>query len=245
MKIIKIETFHVKPRWLFCKISTDEGITGWGEPIVEGHARTVETAVHELEEYLLGQDPRLINHHWQAMYRGAFYRGGPVLTSAISGIEEALWDISGKALGVPVYQLLGGACRERIRVYAHVGGSTPEEIGRNARAKHAQGFDAFKTGSFGAMRIVETPDVLRNITEQLAALREAVGWKMHIAVDFHGRVSPAMAVQAARAFEPYSLMFIEEPCLPENVDTMVTIARATSIPVATGERLFTKWGFRE
>jgi len=245
MRITKIETFHVKPRWLFCKISTDEGITGWGEPIVEGHARTVEMAVHELEEYLLGQDPTQINHHWQAMYRGAFYRGGPVLTSAISGVEQALWDITGKALGVPVYQLLGGACRDRIRVYAHVGGSTPEEIGQSARAKLALGYEAFKTSFLGAMRIIETPDVLQRATAKLAAMRETVGWEMDIAIDFHGRVSPAMAVQAAKAFEPYHPMFIEEPYLPENVDTMVTIARSTSIPVATGERLFTKWGFRE
>lgn len=245
MKITRIETFHVRPRWLFCKVSTDEGLVGWGEPIVEGHARTVETAVRELAEYLVGQDPRLINHHWQVMYRGAFYRGGPVLTSAISGVEQALWDITGKSLSVPVYHLLGGACRERIRVYAHVGGSTPQEIGENARVKRAQGFEAFKTGPFGAMRIIETPDVLRGVTERLTAMREAVGWEMDIAFDFHGRVSPAMAIQAAKAFEPLGLMFIEEPCLPENVDTMVTIARSTSIPVATGERLFTKWGFRE
>ena len=245
MKITHVETFHVKPRWLFCRIDTDEGLSGWGEPIVEGHARTVETAVHELAEYLVGKDPRLINHHWQAMYRGAFYRGGPVLTSAISGVEQALWDITGKSLGVPVYQLLGGPCRERIRVYAHVDGSTPDELGQSARAKRELGFDAFKTSFFEAMRIVETPAVLRQAVAKLAALREAVGWEMDIAIDFHGRLSPAMAVQAAKAFEPYSPMFIEEPCLPENVDTMVTIARSTSIPVATGERLFTKWGFRE
>lgn len=245
MKITKLETFHVKPRWLFLKISTDEGIVGWGEPIVEGRARTVETAVHELGDYLVGQDPRLINHHWQAMYRGAFYRGGPVLNSAISGVEQALWDISGKALGVPAYALLGGKCRDRIRVYAHVGGDTAAEIGDSARARLTQGFDAFKIGVFGALRIVETPNVLREAVTKLEAIRDAVGWDMDIAVDFHGRVSPAMAVRAAKAFEPLDLMFIEEPCLPENVDTMVTIARSTSIPVATGERLFTKWGFRE
>ena len=179
------------------------------------------------------------------MYRGAFYRGGPVLNSAISGVEQALWDISGKALGVPAYALLGGKCRDRIRVYAHVGGDTAAEIGDSARARLTQGFDAFKIGVFGALRIVETPNVLREAVTKLEAIRDAVGWDMDIAVDFHGRVSPAMAVRAAKAFEPLDLMFIEEPCLPENVDTMVTIARSTSIPVATGERLFTKWGFRE
>ncbi len=245
MKITKLETFHVKPRWLFLKVSTDEGLVGWGEPIVEGHAVTVEAAVHELGDYLIGKDPRLINHHWQAMYRGGFYRGGPVLTSAISGVEQALWDITGQALGVPIYELLGGRCRDKIRVYAHVGGNTPEEIGQSARQRLSEGFEAFKTGFFGAMRTVETPNVLREAVAKLETIREVVGWRMDIAVDFHGRVSPAMAVRAAKAFEPYDLMFIEEPCLPENVDTMVTVARSTSIPVATGERLFTKWGFRE
>ena len=245
MKITAVETFFVKPSWLFCKVSTDEGLVGWGEPIVEGHARTVATAVAELAEEIIGEDPRRINHFWQAAYRGAFYRGGPVLTSAISGVEQALWDINAKALGVPVYQMLGGACRDRIRVYAHVGGQTPEEIGESARKRLAQGFEAFKTSFFGALRTVEPPNVLRDAAAKMAALREAVGWEMDIAIDFHGRVSPALAVQAAQAFEPYKPMFIEEPCLPENVDTMVTIARSTTIPVATGERLFTKWGFRE
>jgi galactonate dehydratase len=251
MKITKLETFHVKPRWLFLKVSTDEGLVGWGEPVVEGRALTVETAVHELGDYLIGQDPRRINHHWQAMYRGAFYRGGPVLTSAISGVEQALWDIAGKALGVPVYEMLGGKCRDRIRVYAHVRGGAQgqgsvQELGEVAKARIAEGFEAFKTSFlFGPVRIVETPNFVRNAAARLQALREAVGWDMDIAVDFHGRISPAMAVQLAKSFEPFGLMFIEEPCLPENVDTMVTIARSTSIPVATGERLFTKWGFRE
>lgn len=246
MKITKLEIVFVKPRWSFLIMHTDqEGLVGYGEPIVEGRARTVAMAVQELSEYLIGQDPRRIEHHWQAMYRGAFYRGGPVLCSAISGVEQAMWDILGKHLGVPVYQLLGGACRERIRIYAHTGGATPEEGAKNAQAKVKEGYTAIKTGFFGATRIVDTPAVVRQAVEKLAAMREAVGWGVDIGIDFHGRISPAMAVRLARAFEPYQPMFIEEPCLPENVDTMVTIARSTSIPVATGERLFTKWGFRE
>ena len=245
MKITKLETFFVKPRWLFLKMHTDEGVTGWGEPIVEGWSRTVAAAVQEMGRYLIGQDPRRIEHHWQALYRGAFYRGGPVLSSALSGIEQAMWDITGKWLGVPVHQLLGGAVRDRIRVYSHVGGPTPEALAAAARERVGKGFTALKTAPFGAVRFVESAEFVDQAVARVAALREAVGRKVDIGLDFHGRVSPAMAVRLAKALEPFYPMFIEEPCLPENVDAMVTIARSTTIPIATGERLFTKWGFRE
>jgi len=245
LKITKLETMHVAPRWLFLKMHTDGDLAGYGEPIVEGRAETVETAVKQLERYLLGKDPFRIEHHWQAMYRGAFYRGGPVLTSAISGVEQAMWDILGKSLKVPVYQLLGGACRERIRVYAHVGGRTPEECEKNVVNKVEQGFTALKTVLFEAVRIVDTFAVVKKAVEKFRAMRNAAGDDVDIGIDCHGRLSPAMAVRMARALEPYYPMFLEEPCLPENVDTMVTVARSTSIPIATGERLFTKWGFRE
>jgi len=245
MKITKLETVHVAPRWLFLKMHTDEGLVGYGEPIVEGRARTAETAVRELERYLLGKDPFQIEHHWQAVYRGAFYRGGPILTSALSGVEQAMWDILGKWLRVPVYQLLGGACRDKIRVYAHTGGRTPEEYAKNALARVEQGFTALKTSLFEAVKMVDTLRVVKQSVERFRALRDAVGDDVDIGVDFHGRLSPAMAIRMAKALEPYYPMFLEEPCLPENVDAMVTVARSTSIPIATGERLFTKWGFRE
>jgi galactonate dehydratase len=151
LKITKLETIHVAPRWLFLKVHTDEGLVGYGEPVVEGRAKTVEMAVRELEGYLIGKDPLQIEGHWQAMYRGTFYRGGPILTSAISGIEQAMWDILGKRLGVPVYQLLGGACRNMIRAYAHVGGYTPEECAENAVAEVERGFKSLKTGLFEAV----------------------------------------------------------------------------------------------
>ena len=246
MKITRLETILVQPRWLFLKMHTDAGLVGWGEPVVEGRAHTVREAVREIEEYLIGQDPRRIEHHWQAIYRHAFYRGGPVLTSALSGIEQAMWDLLGKSLGVPVYQLLGGAVRDRIRMYAHCHGATPEEAAATAQAKVAEGYTALKTG-VGRVpaRIIETPEFVDACADRFAAMREAVGPKVDIAIDFHGQISPAMAVRLAKALEPYHPMFIEEPCLPENVDTMVTIARSTSIPIATGERLFTKWAFRE
>jgi galactonate dehydratase len=245
MKITKLETLFVKPRWLFLKVHTDEGIVGLGEPVVEGRAQTVAAAVHEIGRYLIGQDPRRIEHHWQAIYRGQFYRGGPVLTSALSGIEQALWDITGKWLGVPVYQLLGGAVRDRIRMYGWLGGETYGDYIESAKVSAGQGFTALKMGILGAVNIVDTPAVVEANVERFAAIREAVGKEVDVGIDFHGRASPAMAVRLARALEPYEPMFIEEPVLPDNVDVMVTVARSTTIPIATGERLFTKWGFRE
>ncbi|TDF95952.1 galactonate dehydratase [Paenibacillus piri] len=245
MKITRLELIHVKPRWLFLRVHTDEGLVGYGEPIVEGRALTVESAIRELESYLIGADPLRIEHHWQAMYRGAFYRGGPVLVSAISGIEQALWDIKGKFYNMPVYEMLGGACRHKIRMYAHCHGDTVEASVRTALERKQQGFTAIKIGLEAPVQIVDNLAYLERQVERLASIRKAVGSEMDIAIDFHGRVSPAMAIRLAAAFEPYYPMFIEEPCLPENVDQMVKISQSTTIPIATGERLFTKWGFRE
>ncbi|TBL75803.1 galactonate dehydratase [Paenibacillus thalictri] len=245
MRITKLELFHVKPRWLFLKVHTDEGITGYGEPIVEGRARTVEAAIRDLESYLIGQDPLRIEHHWQSMYRGTFYRGGPILVSAISGIEQALWDIKGKYYNMPVYEMLGGSCRTKIRMYSHCSGETPDEISKNAVKKQKQGFTAIKIGIDPPVLNVDNLAFVESQVAKLAAIRAAVGKEMDIAIDFHGRVSPAMAIRLAREFETYYPMFIEEPCLPENVDTMVRVAQSTSIPIASGERLFTRWGFRE
>lgn len=246
MKITALRTYFVSPRWLFLKVETDTGLVGWGEPVVEGRARTVQTAVDELSTIVIGEDPRRIEHLWQRIYRGAFYRGGPVLTSALSGLEQALWDILGKSLGVPVYQLLGGAVRDRIRVYGRADGKTPDEMRTLGRQRVAEGFTALKTGlPESPMHLLDRPCTIEREVARIAALRETVGNEVDIAIDFHGRVSPAMAIQLARALQPHRPMFIEEPCLPENVDTLVTVARSTCIPIATGERLFTKWGFRE
>lgn len=241
IRITRLETFLVQPRWLFLKIHTDAGIVGLGEPIVEGRARTCAMAIKQLEPYLIGKDPRAVVHHWQAMYRHAFYRGGPVLTSAISGIDMALWDIKGKALGVPVYELLGGPTRRRVRVYAHAG--SPEEV----RSFRRQGFTAFKTGVHGERpaRIVETPGFVDRVAERFASLREAAGDECDIGIDFHGAVSPQTAKLLIKALEPYQPMFIEEPVACQNVDVMADIAHGTHLPIATGERIFTKWGFRE
>src|SRR5689334_7810418 len=241
LKITKLETLLVKPRWLFLKIHTDAGIVGLGEPITEGRHLTVRTAVEEVAPYLIGKDPRRVVHHWQAIYRHAFYRGGPILTSALSGIDQALWDIKGKALGVPVYELLGGPTRERVRVYAHAG--KPELI----REKKAQGFTAFKCGpsKMRPARFIESPTFVGKVAEAFAALRAAAGPDCDIAIDFHGAISPALAKVLIKAIEPYLPMFVEEPINCQETDLMAEIARGTHLPIATGERIYTKWGFRE
>jgi galactonate dehydratase len=242
IRITRLETFLVKPRWLFLKMHTDCGITGLGEPILEGRALTCKQAVDEVAPYLEGKDPRLIAHHWQAIYRHAFYRGGPILTSALSGIEQALWDIKGKALGVPVHQLLGGPTRDRVRVYAHA--SSPAVL----RRKKAEGFTAFKTGVKKLRRnarLVESQAFVEHAAEGFASLREAAGKELDIGIDFHGAISPQTAKLLVKALEPYQPMFVEEPVQCQNVEVMAEIARGTHLPIATGERVFTKWGFRE
>ncbi|MFN7922981.1 MAG: galactonate dehydratase [Bryobacteraceae bacterium] len=242
LKITKVETFLVKPRWLFLKIHTDAGITGLGEPITEGRALTCATAVKELEPYLIGKDPRPVAHHWQAIYRHAFYRGGPILTSVLSGIDQALWDIKGKALGVPVHELLGGPTRKRIRVYSHAG--SPDAMRRDIE----KGFTAFKTGPAkrkGVSRYIDTPKDVAYAVERFAELRKTVGDDMDIGIDFHGAISPATAKLLIKGLEPYTPMFVEEPINCQNHDIMAELARGTHLPIATGERVFTKWGFRE
>jgi galactonate dehydratase len=241
VKITKVETFPVKPRWLFLKVHTNVGVVGLGEPIVEGRSNTVAAAVAELEPYLIGKDPRAVMHHWQAMYRHAFYRGGPVLTSAISGVDQALWDIKGKLLGVPVYELLGGPTRSRVRVYAHV--RTPEQL----KARKAEGFTAFKTGPSKSRpaRLVENKAFIDQVAKHFGALREAGGDDVDIGIDFHGAISQQTARLMIKVLEPFQPMFIEEPVNCQAHDVMAEIARGTHLPIATGERVFTKWGFRE
>lgn len=245
MKITKMEVIHVKPRFSFLKIHTDEGITGIGEACLEGRARVVEMAIKDFEYLLLGQDPRNIEHLWNLMYRGTFYRGGAILCSAISGIDQALWDILGKSANMPVYKLLGGAVRDKIRVYKHVHGDAIEDFKENAKRAVQDGFTMVKTSLPSPAHIVETKGFIERTTERMGILRETIGSEVDFGIDFHGRISPALAIQLAKEFEPFKPLFIEEPCLPENVDTMVTIARSTTIPVATGERLYTRWGFKD
>ena len=244
MKITKITTYIVPPRWLFLKIETDEGIVGWGEPVIEGRAHTVAAAVDELSDYLIGQDPLQIEKHWQAMYRGAFYRGGPILMSAIAGVDQALWDIKGKYHDAPIHQLLGGQVRDRIRVYAWVGGDRPDAIVASANAAIEGGFKATKMNITEEMQIVDTMATVDQAVERMAGLREAVGNKLDIAVDFHGRVHAPMAKVLIKALEPYSPFFIEEPVLSEHLEAMAELRKNTHIPIATGERLFSRFDYK-
>ncbi|PRX63908.1 galactonate dehydratase [Cohnella sp. SGD-V74] len=244
MKITKMETFVVPPRWLFLKIETDEGITGWGEPIVEGKAHTVKAAVEELSGYLIGKNPLDIEDHWQAMYRGGFYRGGPILMSAIAGIDQALWDIKGKFHQAPVYQLMGGACRSKIKVYSWIGGDRPSDVGEAAARAKAQGFTAVKMNGTEELQYVDTHEKIDQVLERVAAVRSAVGSHFGIGIDFHGRVHKPMAKVLAKELEAFRPMFIEEPVLPENNEALREIARAAQIPIATGERMFSRWDFK-
>src|SRR5512132_352434 len=249
MKITSIEPLVVdigSRNWLFVVAETDEGVSGVGEGSLPGHPRAVAAAVEEYREYVVGEDPARIQHLWQLMYRQPFFRGGAVTLSAMSAIEQALWDIKGKVAGLPVYELLGGRCHDRIKLYANgPEGATPEELGDSARALVEQGFTAMKTGVAEPVLPVQGDGVCRRAAAHVEALRDAVGDDVEIAWDAHGRFTPAMSIKLARALEPYDIWFLEEPALPENAKGLAQVARATSIPVATGERLFTKWAFRE
>lgn len=244
MKIKSYELFQVPPRWLFLKIETDEGIIGWGEPVIEGKAATVKTAVDELMEYLLGKDPMNIEDHWNVMYRAGFYRGGPILMSAIAGIDQALWDIKGKYYNAPVHQLLGGKARDKMKVYSWIGGDRPAEVGEAARKMKEQGFLAVKMNATEELQYVDSYEKIDAAIARIAAVREAVGPGMGIGIDFHGRVHKPMAKILAKELEPFRPMFIEEPVLPENNEDLREIAQHVSIPIATGERMFSKWQFK-
>ena len=244
MKITRLTTYAVPPRWLFLKIETDEGLIGWGEPVVEGRAHTVATAVNELSDYLVGKDPLQIEKHWQAMYRGAFYRGGPILMSAIAGVDQALWDIKGKYHDAPIHQLLGGQVRDRIKVYAWVGGDRPADIVSSAQNAVNEGFSATKMNLTEELQVIDHLSKIDDAVERIASLRGAVGNKLDIAVDFHGRVHAPMAKVLIKAIEPYNPMFIEEPVLSEQLETMAQLRRNTHIPIATGERLYSRFDYK-
>jgi galactonate dehydratase len=244
VKITRLTTFVVPPRWLFLKIDTDEGIAGWGEPTVEGRVETVAALVAELADYLVGKDPSRIEDHWNVLYRGGFYRGGAIHMSALAGIDQALWDIKGKAFGVPVHQLLGGQCRDRIRVYSWIGGDRPAHTAQAAREVVERGFTAVKMNATEEMQFVDSHAKVDRVVANVAAVREAVGPDVGIGVDFHGRVHRPMAKVIARALEPFRLMFIEEPVLSENAEALREITQVCDIPIALGERLYSRWDFK-
>lgn len=244
MKITKLELFQVPPRWLFLKMSTDEGIVGWGEPVVEGRAATVAACVTELSDYLIGKDPMRIEDLVQTLYRSGFYRGGPILTSALSGIEHCLWDIKGKYYNAPAYDLMGGLCRDNIEVYSWIGGDRPSDVAAAAQEKMDLGFRAIKMNATEELHYIDTFSKVDEVAQRMAAIREACGPDLRIGVDFHGRVHKPMAKVLAKALEPYNPMFIEEPVLSDNNEALQELARYTSIPIATGERMYTRWDFK-
>ncbi|MPW25408.1 galactonate dehydratase [Alkalibaculum sp. M08DMB] len=245
MKITEVKLYKVPPRWLFLKISTDEGLYGWGEPVVEGKASSVEACVKEMSDYIIGKDPLRIEDIWQMLYRSAFYRGGPIITSAISGIEQALWDIKGKYYNAPVYELLGGACRDNIDVYCWIGGDRPSDVGAAALAQKELGFKAIKMNATEEVHYIDNYSKVQGVCERVEAIRKTCGSDFGIAVDFHGRLHKSMAKILAKELDKYHLMFIEEPVLCENYEAFAEIAKYTSTPIATGERLYTRWDFKK
>ncbi|MFZ6776047.1 galactonate dehydratase [Undibacterium sp. Ji83W] len=244
MKITKLTTYRVPPRWMLLKIETDEGIVGWGEPVIEGRARTVETAVQEFAHYLIGQDPARINDLWQVMYRGSFYRGGAILMSAMAGIDQALWDIKGKALGVPVYQLLGGLVRDRMKTYSWVGGDRPADVIADIHRLREAGFDTFKMNGTEEFGIIDSAAAVDAAVGRIAEIRGAFGNQIEFGIDFHGRVAAPMAKVLLRALEPYRPLFVEEPVLAEQAEYYPRLAESTSIPLAAGERMYSRFEFK-
>lgn len=244
MKITEIRTFLVRPRWCFVRIGTDEGLFGWGEAVIEGKAATVRTCVEEMAEQLAGRSPLGIEDIWNILYRAGFYRGGPILMSAIAGIDQALWDIKGKYLHAPVYELMGGACRTSMRMYSWIGGDRPHDVAGAAKQKQDEGFTAIKMNATEELQMIDSYDKIDAVLKRVAAIREAVGQSFGIAVDFHGRVHKPMARILAKKLDEFNPMFLEEPVLCENMEEFREIARSCHTPIATGERLFSRWDFK-
>ena len=244
MKITNISTYLVRPRWCFVEVETDGGLTGWGEAVLEGRAATVAACVQELREYVVGKDPSRIEDIWTMLYRAGFYRGGGIMMSAISGIDQALWDIKGKWMNAQVYQLLGGACRDRVRVYSWVGGDRPHDVAQAALEKQREGFTAVKMNATEELQMIDSYEKIDDVLQRVDAIRQKCGKYFGIAIDFHGRVHKPMAKLLAKKLEQFDPMFIEEPVLCENMEVFPEIAAACNIPIATGERLFTKYDFK-
>jgi galactonate dehydratase len=251
MKITSVEAipasspgaFGVTRNYVFVKIETDEGITGWGEATCG--PLSVANMVDEFGELLIGKDPHRIEEHWQRLYHHFHVRGGVIQMSAISGIEIALWDIKGKALGVPVYQLLGGKMRDRIWTYGRWDGATPEEAVERAMGFVEQGLTALKGDPFDHTGIFIARDAERHAIAKMKAVREAVGDDIELLLEVHGRLAPAAAIRIGLAVEEYRPFVYEEPVPPQNLDALQRVAEAVNIPIATGERLFTKFEYTD
>jgi galactonate dehydratase len=243
MKITAVKVYKIKPRWIFVKISTDEGIDGWGELISGTKTETVIACAKGMGEYLIGRNPFEIERLWQELYR-SFFRGGPINMTAISGIEMALWDIKGKFYDIPVYEFLGGAARDRIMVYSWIGGDRPDDVVKEALDRRNRGFQAIKMNATEELHYIDSFKKVQAVIDRIASIREAVGYDLSIGVDFHGRVHKPMAKILAKELEQYKPMFLEEVVLPENEEAFKEVAKHTSTPLATGERLYTRWEFK-
>ncbi len=244
MKITALKTYLVAPRWLFLKIETDEGLSGWGEPVLEGHAQTLAAKIEELEDFLIGRDPLNIEDTWQMLYRNGCYRGGPVLMSALAGIDMALWDIKGKYHDAPVHALLGGPVRHKIRSYCWIGGDRPENLAEDANALMAKGYDACKMNVCSELQIVDRHAAVDAVIKQMFELREAVGPGFDLAFDFHGRVHAPMARILLKELEPLRPLFVEDAVVSAQVDAMADLSRSTTIPLCIGERLHSRYDFK-
>ena len=250
MKVAKVEQFYPRQRTRLVKITTDSGIVGWGESTLEGKARSGMAAVQEIGDYLVGKDPLRIEHHWQHVYRSAFFRGGAILMSALSGVDQALWDIAGKHFNAPVYQLLGGATRDRIRVYAHWGiGDLTDEGLLQSRTRldmlvKKGNYHAFKAGPTDKWRAHESPKRIDEFVKAAYMMREWVGPDCELAFDFHAKMTPALAVEVCNEIKGMRPMFVEEPVPQENAEAMKLVSSQVTFPIATGERLLTRWEFR-
>ena len=247
MKITRFDVTPLNNRGLLLQVETDAGLTGLGSPMNYEHGRTVERAILDMGDYLIGRDPLQIEDHWQTLYRSSYSRQMPILLAALSGIEMACLDILGKTTNLPVWKLLGGSVREKIRVYGSAGGPTPDQAAQAARQRVEQGFTALKTTPFpDPVRLIESPAGIERVVSHIAAMREAVGPAIDIAIDFHRATSPALAKVLLRELEPLKPLFVEEPTRStDNIGPLLELTRSTAIPIATGERCATRWGFRE
>lgn len=244
MKIREVNTYYVRPRWGFVEIITEDGCSGWGEAVLEGHVHTVLACVEEMKDYLIGAEAGNIEDIWNVLYRAGFYRGGGVLMSAIAGIDQALWDVKGKYYNAPVYELLGGRCHEKMKVYSWIGGDRPTDVGNAAKEKQEAGFRAIKMNATEELQMVDSYEKIDQVLERVAAIREKCGKYFGIAIDFHGRVHKPMAKILAKKLEEFDPMFIEEPVLCEHMENFKEIAAACNIPIATGERLYSRYDFK-
>ena len=250
MKITDIKTITVdcfRTNWVFVKVETDEGISGVGEATLEYKEKALWGAVEHIKEYLVGKSPFTIEDHWHHIYRDAYWRGGAVLMSALSAVEMALWDILGKSLGVPVYQLLGGKVNDRVRIYVNgwfAGAKTPEQFAEKAKIAVQRGITAMKWDPFGKSYLEISNKDLDNAIRCVAMVREAVGKEVDLLIEGHGRFNIPTAVKIARELEPFSPMLFEEPVPPDNLDALKAVKDKSPVAISAGERLYTRWDYR-